>query len=61
MGPGTSVTAVRYQEQKLAAQNLSVFGWSPGRYQDMGEQQKSEHKWLLIKNHPQVSVRVVLS
>lgn len=40
MGPGTSVTAVRYQEQKLAAQTLSVFGWSPGRYQDMGEQQK---------------------
>lgn len=44
MGPGTSVTAVRYQEQKLVTQMLVELGWSPRRYQDMAEHQKLEHR-----------------
>lgn len=53
MGPGTSVTAVRYQEQKLASQTLCVLGWSPRRDPGLAEQRESERGWLLIKNHPQ--------
>lgn len=58
-GPGTSVTAVRYREQKLATQTLSWAWLESRRYQDMAEQQKSEHRWLLIKDYLQVSVRAI--
>lgn len=61
MGPGTSVTAVRYQEQKLVTQTL-IWAWLESReIPTMAEHQKSEHSWLLFKNQPQMSARAILS